>query len=329
MNRRLVLGCFGLTLSFLFACEGKKDNKDLTIVVEADHSKVVQQEKELQERVNQYQKDKEEMEREKSELTEVKSKMKGQDKIQAQRVMEMEKRLYEKERELATREDMLKNERQDVLKKSSGKPSPEGAGGAGPYQQVLLREQHIAEREKITAVREDGLAKREKDLAQREAELARREADFLRLQGSLASIRGSTFSRGRDAGSVVNREMAEKTYKATLNQMRVRGILWEDLQVEGAGLQEKIAGARGKGDYGKMLDLIEQWQTLITSVQINQEFISRKFQWLSQMKEKNPPSAKDKESVKILLQKSVQLSSDGDFVGSNSELNKIYTLLTR
>jgi len=323
-TRRLVLVL--VVLGAGWGCDKKDQAKqeDLTIVVEADRSKIAKEEQKLQAQVAEMEKEKETLLRERSELTQAKEQNKGLDKVQEARLLESERRLLEKERSIRTREASLDSERTAIQtqKQDLEKKAP-GALGAD----LPIREKGLADREKGLAGREAELARREKDLAQREADLAARETAFIRLQGSAVTTAART-PAGRIGGQTVTRDQAEKAHKAALNKMRQKGILWADLPPEGTHLQGDLAAAQKKGDGGRLLDLAEQLDGLVSSIQIDSDFINRKLQWLTKLRKDKNPSAADSDTVKNLLRTVTLLVGDGKYAAANQELNRIHALLS-
>jgi DNA repair exonuclease SbcCD ATPase subunit len=322
----VVTGCFLLAG---VACDkegGKNKEEDLTIVVEADRSKIAAEEKKLKDRLSEFESERERLRREKAELMANKEALAGKDQVQLKRLSQLEKKLWAKEREMWSREAALEKERERLADDKSdllGRvPAGKGGGIAG-------RERGVAVREKSLSAREADLAKREKDLAAREAELARREAAFLRTKATLASARMPALPRPGGRGGSVGRAKAEKAYKVVLNKMRKRGILQSDLPLEFAGVNREIKEAKGEGDFSKMMDLVEQLEAVVAATRINADFIDRKFARLAQLTREKKPTGKDKQTVSKLLRKATQLYGDGKFVKANRELNRIFALLTK
>jgi DNA repair exonuclease SbcCD ATPase subunit len=321
----VIAGCI---LLVGLACDrGAEKNKeeDLTIVVEADRSKIAAEEKKLKDRLSEFETERERLRREKAELMASKEALAGKDQAQLKRLTQLEKKLWAKEREMWAREAALEKERERVADNKSDLLGRVPAGGGG----IAGRERSVANREKFLSARESDLAKREKDLAEREADLARREAAFLRTKATLASARMPALPRPGSRSGSVGRAKAEKAYKAVLNKMRKKGILLGDLPLEFAGVNREIKEAKGEGDFSRMVDLVEQLEAVVGATRINGDFIDGKFARLAQLTKEKKPSGKDKKTVSVLLRKATQLYGDGKFVKANRELNRIFALLTK
>lgn len=327
--KRIVAILIGGFLVAGAACDkdaGKNKEEDLTIVVEADRSKIAAEEKKLKDRLSEFETERERLRKEKADLMASKEALAGKDQVQLKRLSQMEKKLWAQEREMWAREAALEKERERLATDKSdllGRvPAGKGGGIAG-------RERSVASREKSLSAREADLAKREKNLAAREAELARREAAFLRTKAILASARMPALPKAGGRTGSVGRAKAEKAYKVVLNKMRKRGILRGDLPLEFAGINREITEAKGEGDFSKMMDLVEQLEAVVAATRIDADFIDRKFARLAQLTREKKPTGKDKQTVSTLLRKATQLYGDGKFVKANRELNRIFALLTK
>lgn len=310
-----------------WACERKnaEPEKDLTIVVEADRSKITQEERALAEKRSLFEQEKEALERERRDLEQSREQAKGVDQVQEKRLLDNERRLAEKERAMREREASLEAERAAIEKQKQALDGKGGAAAGSPGGEIVQRERGLAERERGLAQREGLLAQREKSLAEREAELARREAAFLKLQGQ--PVRASAPVGG--GGPAVTRQTVDKAMKDALARMRQKGLLWADLPAEVSGAQSQVTRALKKGEIARAADLVEQLDAAVNSIQVDADFIDRKFKWLNELKRTRPPAAADAETVKTLLRRVTQLVGDGQFAAANQELNRIHALLSR
>ncbi len=323
--------CLIVFLGLVAACgSDKKKNKqeELTIVVQADRSKIAKEEQELQSRMSEFQKERERLRKEKDSLMTSKEQLQGHDQVQSRRLSEKERNLYLKEKGMWEREKSLETERKKLALQKDQMLGRISSGVSSPSLDTAHREAGVARREKGMAAREADVAGREKEIARREAELARREAAFLRAKSSIATYR-PPLPAGNRRGQAVSRKKAQAAYKGALDKMRKHGILPADLPLENSGLINDIAGAKKEGDYDKMMDLSLQLAEIVKSTRIDAEFIDRKFQRLAQLNNEKKPSGKDKQTVSRLLRKATQLYSDGKLVLANREMNKIFALFAR
>ena len=322
----VLAGCILLTGVACDKDASETKEEDLTIVVEADRSKITAEEAKLKERLTEFESERERLRKEKADLMASKDALVGKDQAQLKRLGQLEKKLWAKERGMWAREAALEKERERVANDKSDLLGrvPVGKGGG-----IAGRERSVAGREKSLGAREADLARREKDLAAREAELTRREAAFLRTKATLASARMPALPKAGGRTGSVGRAKAERAYKAVLKKMRKRGILASDLPLEFAGVNREIKEAKGEGDFSKMMDLVEQLEAVITATRIGADFIDRKFARLAQLTREGKPTGKGKQTVSTLLRKATQLYGDGKFVKANRELNRIFASLTK
>lgn len=306
------------------SCSRDKPDKqeELTIVVEADRSKLARQEQELKQRFGELQKERERLRREREKLLSQRLSG-GVGQQQQQLLSQKEKELFARERKMLQRERELEQERQkltsqvdSLLGRLAGAGGPAPARGNGSTQ--------LARREKSLAEREADLARREKDLARREADLARREADFLKLKSKLAGI---TAVAARYRERPVSRQSAQRVYRKALGKMQRRGILVADLPLEDSGLLRQVEAALKKGSYNQALALAERLDALVQATAVDAGFIERKLQRLSQLRARAKLSSAAGKKVSSLFREATRFYSDGRYARANRQLNKIFVIL--
>lgn len=317
----------------LTACETepkRAKGEDLTIVVEADRSKINEDEKSLRAKQTAFNQELRQLRAEKERLMSEKEQTIGKDKQAAMHLKELEQRLWQKERTMWGREAGLQKQREqldsskdELLGKiSRGVPT---SGGSGGVAAVASREKGVASRESKIAQRELSLAKRENDLAKREENLAQREADFLKLQKTLAGSRLPAVPRVTPSSGRVSRKQAEQAFKSASGKMRKRGVLWGDLPPELAALQSEFYRSKKSGEFARAKDAVAQLEAALAALVIDSGFIDRKFARLNALIRQKPPM--NKKAVSSLLRKATQLVGDGKYQAANRELNKIFALL--
>ena len=337
MKRRTLLGHGLVAFLALVACdkeeEGHGKDEDLTIVVEADRSKISKDEQELRIRQVAFEKERKQLRSEKTKLMTEKNQSQNKDKATSKRLSELETRLWEKERSMWSKESTLEEKRNQLSKSKSDlllKAASGGGRGTPAGSTIASREAGIANRERTFANRESNLARREKDLTGREAALARREEEFLKLQAKLSTARMPVIPRVMPSGGRVNRKQAEKAFKVVSRKMRARGILWTDLPPEMAGLKKEFYAAKKVGNFDLAKDQVSQLEATLSALVIDAGFIDRKFARLDAQigsKTLKKKSQKDRQAVSASLRKATQLFGDGKFKAANRELNRISALL--
>ena len=313
------------------ACDlkGDKGQEDLTIVVEADRSKLTAQEKELALRLEEFEKERERLRAEREELMQSKETIKDKDASQLQRIREMEKRLWSKERSMWKREtDLDQEKRQLETSKTRMLVEPLALPKAGAGVSLGGREAGMARRETSLAGREKDLALREKRVAQREEAVATREKALAARESQAPTTRIVNVTRSESGSGRVSKKQAQRAYKRARKLMGGKGILHADLPPELQGVQADIKAALNKKDYRTARDLSEQLRAALSAMVVDEGFIKRKFARLNDLsRKKSPKSDAKKKEVKSLLRKATQLVADGQFGKANRHLNRIYSLL--
>ncbi len=321
---KLIVGLVVMVCGWGMACDlkGDKAQEDLTIVVEADRSKLTEQEKQLSARLDEFEKERERMRAEREDLMKAKEQIKDKDADQAKRIKEKELRLWSKERSMWKRESALDKEKKKLdNNKTSLLSMPVSRAGI---------ESSMPGREADMASRESSLAGREKELSRREARVAEREAALAVREKGLANPRIITVPQPISGSGRVSKKVAKRAYRRALKAMSGKGILSQDLPPELQGVKADIKKALNKKDYRSVRDLSEQLRAALSAMVVDEGFIKRKFANLNSLSRKNPPKdSTKKKKVKSLLRTATQLVADGQFKKANRSLNRIYSLLRR
>ena len=291
-------------------------------MVEADRSKLTEQEKQLTARLEEFEKERERMRAEREKLMKAKADTKNKDADQAQRIKEKELRLWSKERSMWKRESALDKEKKKLdINKTSLLSMPISKAGLSS---------NLPGREASMASRESSLAGREKELSRREARVAEREAALAVREKGLASPRIITIPQPRSGSGRISKKQAKRAYRRALKTMSSKGILSQDLPPELQGVKADIKKALNKKDYRSARDLSDQLRAALSAMVVDEGFIKRKFNSLNALSRKNSPKdPAKKKQVKSLLRKATQLVADGQFAKANRSLNRIYSLLRR
>jgi hypothetical protein len=333
MLRMKILGGLIIAVLFVFGCDNKDQKaaqEDLTIVVEADRSKISEEERKLKDRMGAFEEERKKLRKEKAELMKSKEDMKGKDKVQERRLVDMEKKLWQRERDMWERETAIEKERGVLAKQKSSllnKISKVPIGGG--EKTIEQREQNIAFREKSLSAREKDLASREQELAQRETDLAKREAAFLKMKSGQLVAQIPVASVITKPEKQVSQKKVEREYRNVRAKMRKRGILAGDLPLEYANLISQIKKQKSDSDFSGMMDTVNQLKAIVKSTVVDASFIDGKFNRLAKLRSKKQPNEQDKQAVASLLKKATRSYGDGKFARANKELNKIFALLNK
>ena len=135
-------------------------HQDLTIVVEADKSRILQEEQSLQQKRATFEEERERLAREKSDIEQKLSTLSKKDKRQREELEQQQKRLADEEKKVRERQASFEGEREKLEEEKS---------------KLLERiSKMTATRGGLTIEqREQGIAQREKDVAEREARVTR------------------------------------------------------------------------------------------------------------------------------------------------------------
>jgi hypothetical protein len=325
----------GLGLAGLGADCGRQEapgprGEDLTITVEADRSKLGAEEQKLRAQVEAFEAERQALREERSRLMGARDE--GKDETSARRLRELEQRLWERERGMWAREAELEKARaqlaqskDQILDRLPVVARP--AAGSDP-QALAGREGALAGRENRMAEREKVLAERERKLAEREEALAEREAECGRLLARVSGAsRPTPAARPAPPEGAVGQAEAERQASAAEAALQAKGLRWDDLPSELAGIRTKLGAARRAKDWPRLRELGAQLEATVVATVVDSGFIDRKFARLNQAIKARPPA--DKKSVSGLLRRATQLIGDGQFQAANNELNKIFGLLPR
>jgi len=339
------LGAWVLTASsvmLLVGCEEKKQTKkaddELTIVVEADKTRIAAEEAKLNEQRKNIEAERDRLRQEIEKLDAVKGEKTNDG--QSQDLLKQAIKLVREQEEMATKRDALARERDGLLQKVIADPAARAAAAATPQPdkapaavaaagvaaaelakvsgQVAGREKDLAGREKTIAEREASLADREKVLAQRETDFAKRDSACTAAAPRAVPTAG---------GPGLNKGAVEKAYKSLLGAMDAKGLLATDLP---AGKQKALREAANfqKGDLAQALEFVEQVDAAVGAIAIDGPFVSEKAKRVDALQRQSKKTGA-KDEVTRLLQEMTRAYSDGRYNEANRALNNIVHLLEK
>jgi hypothetical protein len=325
----------GVGLVSQLACDPQPEQpkgEDLTIVVEADRSKLSQAEQELETRRRTFEQQRQQLRQEKARLMEQKEELADEDQSSLSRLKQLERRLWEKERAMWQKEAALDQKREQLAAEKSELLDRVATAGATP---VVAGKDALAERDRDLARRERELnegarklgrvAERVDALAGRIDQLEKSIRELTRAVAASSQRRPVVAARPRTAGPRVGRKVAERMFRGAVQEMRRHGILWSDLPAGLSGLKKEFYSAKKSGDFDQARDAASQLKAALSAVVIDGGFIDRKFERLNRLIRRNPPS--DRQQVSALLRKATQLVGDGQHGAANRQLNRIFALL--
>jgi hypothetical protein len=302
-------------------------NEDLTIVVEADKSRILQEEQSLQQKKQSFEQERERLSKERSDVEQKLSSLSKKDKRQREELEAQQKRLADEERRVRERASTFENERQkleDDKNKLLDRISKMTATKGGLT--IEQREQAIAQREKDVAEREHRVAQREAEASNRIAELSKVLAE-LQASGGLTKtvvVNNPTVAPSGGGGGG-NRASALKMQKQVRSGLDSKGLLLDDLPQSARELYKNGNEAFEAKDFDSATQSYSELAGIIDGIQINRAFVEAKMLRINKMSEKKQLDAKGQG----LLQEISDASTEGRWDRANKKINQVLALLQK
>lgn len=316
-----------------FAEEADDDVEDLTIVVEADKSRILEEEAALFQERQAVDTERDRLARERSNIQRKLASLSKKDRKAREKLVAEEKRIDGEEKRMRERAKKFESERNKLDKAKTelieriSMMTQRGSGGLTIEQ----REARIASREKDLARREDALAKREAKLAGREAQANQT------LQGLatvLAGLKGGGVTRtiivnsgAGSGGGTATRSQAQKTQRSVRQRMDSKGILMDDLPPTAKNLFKQGGAALGGKEYGDAVAAFDQVMAIVDGITINQSFVQGKMARLNRVLTAKQIDDKRKKKVQGLLAEVSDAAADGRYDRANKKANQIALVL--
>lgn len=304
--------------------------EEFSITVDADRSRILEKEEEIEARQQTVQEEKKSLDRARREIADRLSNLSQADRKQRSSLEQEEKKLLAEERQLAGRISDFERERSKLEKEktrlleqiaATGKRS----GGAS-----------VEQREATVAGRERALARREAELAEREKEIGAKEREALALLQQAREL--LTGLDGTSKTIVVNRTVAagankrptasavRSSERKVRSVMRRKGILKADLSPAARELERAAERAEKGQDYEEAANAYDQLLTAVNSIAVNKEFVQAKFGRINREVGSKKLGAKSKQINRLLNDVSGYFT-DGRYESANRKINEIYALM--
>lgn len=331
-----------LTLGLAPGCGAKDKDKpaddsgveDLTIVVEADKSRILQEEQSLATKREGFEKERARLARDRADVEQRLATLSKKDKKQRDELEKEQKRLEEEDRRVRDRAKSFEAERQKLdddknklLERISRMTATKGG------LTIEQREQMIAQREKDVSIREKDVAAREARAAGREAEAGRRLEDLtkqiadLQAGGGLGVTKTVVVSGGGGAAATaankVTVDKARRTAKARMDQ---KGILLEDLPAASRTLWQNAVKAQEEKDYASALESFSEVDAVVAGIVVNGDFVKAKMGRVNRDAAKQSDEAAQKQ-INGLLAEVSDAMTEGRYDRANRKINQIVALL--
>jgi hypothetical protein len=308
--------------------------EDLTIVVEADKSRIMQEEQSLQQKRDSVQAETDRLAKERAEVDQKLASLSKKDKKQrdeleaeSRRLAEEDKRIRDNAKSFEQERSKLDDDKTKLLERISKMTATKGG------LTIEQREQAIAQREKDVAAREKAVAEREKGLGTREGEVTKRLADVSKALDALQAGGGFTKTvvvnqsspSSAPSGGNATKATAQKAQKAVRTAMDAKGLLSEDLPPTAKEMQQAGNEALENKDFASAQSSFGDLLGVIDSIQINRAFIEAKMQRVRKIAEKKQLS----DEGRSLLDEISNAFADGRYDRANRKINQALALISK
>ena len=320
------------------AQEDNGNVEDVTIVVEADKSRILQEETALKTRRQEFETERARLEREREEIAEKLNSISKKDKSQRDKLESAEKELNDQQKRLRDRSESFDSERAKLEQEKS--KLLERIGKMTATKGGLTVEQ----REEAIARREAAVAQREKDVAKREAEAARGLGDIRSMMEEVrtgvsaakaaaaqAPAAAPARSSSNAGGEPATKVSVVKQQKSIKSKMEAKGILSEDLPATVRDLDANAGSAVSSKDYASAAEAFSQLGQAVDSIAINHAFVQAKMARINrQFEDKKVGNSIDdskQKKIQTLLAEASDSFSDGRYDRANKKINQIYGIM--
>lgn len=328
----ILTSCLGLS-----ACTSNEQPEtgaveDLTIVVEADKSRIEQEESALQAQRDQ-------LEEERSRLRKQQDDIANKMTTLAPKDNNKKEALAAAERTLSVQQEAL-NKRLNAFEAERSKLDAEKNKLMERITQMASQPAAPARTSKdadtLLARRESALAEREKSLAAREGALIQRMDTVTKLLTELDLCNKNKAAMPTEVAAAVPSEngmakqLASKQLRLVQSKMEQKGILEDDLAGQMRSMLEQAKRSIANGQHGEALDPLSQLTASIDGMIINQSFVQGKMARMNRMlqegRSKNLPEPQQKK-LTLLLGEANESLTDGRFDRANKRINQMLDIL--
>lgn len=304
-----------------------EENNDVTIVVEADKSRILQQERSLKQRRQAVRSERDRLSSERQRVRTELASLAQKDKKQREKLEREARRLETSEQDLRERLSSFEVEREALAQQKTEllrriATMTQRSGG-----------RTVAEREAAVALREAAVTQRERALGEREKRVAERERAAVQtlanLTDTLQALRVNPPRSGtsRDVGGAPSRTQAQRLLRQVGTKMDQRGILLDDLPPTARNLYRTAQAGHESGDHGSAHEALTELGRIIDGIAINRDFVQAKFLRLSRRADSRQLDARRQKKVQGLLSEINESFNDGRFDRANRKANQIAALL--
>lgn len=309
--------------------------EDLTIVVEADKSRILQEEQSLQQKRDSVEKEQERLAQERDDVEKKLATLSKKDKKQREELEAEQRRLDEEEQSIRERSRSFESERQKLDEEKTqllDRISKMTATRGGLT--IEQREQLIAQREKTVGEREQALAVREAKVAAREAEASERIAAMTRAMtelqaaGGLARTVVSSPAPAPTLGApTATRATADKARRLARARMDVKGVLLDDLPPATKAAWQAGNKALDEKDYASALESFGEVERIVEGIAVNADFVKAKMGRVNRDAAAKKTDETMQKQIAGLVADVSDAMTDGRYDRANRKINQIVALL--
>lgn len=324
------VGLWGCVTDADDADMGEDSVEELSITVEADKSRILQEEQKLQDARQTFQQEQDRLRRQRSEVSKKLATIDKKDRKQRSSLEAEQSRLSNEETKLRTRQKSFDSERAQLeadktrlLQRISTMTQTKGG------MTIAQREEGIARREKEVARREAKLAERERAVAKREGEvgktLAYASAALEKLSSGGLTKTVVVSSSAAPSGNV-SRSSTLRLQRQVKAKMNAEGILVGDLPPTGRELYNAAEGAFRAKDYSSAHGALVALRQVVTGIDVNAEFVKGKWARINKSYDSKKLDQNRHKKVVSLLNQASQSVTEGRYDRANRKLNQIVAL---
>ncbi len=303
--------------------------EELTITVEADKSRILQEEEALDKQREQVHSDRDRLAKERRALTQKLASVSAKDKTTRQKLEAEQKRIDADDKRVRQRARRFEDERTKLDRQKSAllNTISQIAAKGGGNQSIQQREAGMARREKQLARREADLAEREAKLAEREGRVSKTLAELNQAMGGLGGTSRTIVVNQPAAGENVTRGGAQRARNALRSRMNSKGILLDDLPPMGRKFFTQGNQSLGERNYRDAAGAFARVQAIVDSMRIDGAFVTAKSLRINKVVSGRQLSEKNKRRVQELLSSANDAVTAGRFDKANRRINQISGLL--
>ncbi len=301
--------------------------EEMSIVVEADKTRILEEEQSLKKERANVESEQARLERERAEVSERLASVNKKDKAQRDKLEADQRRLQEEETRLNARlrsfqddRDKLERDKNVLLEKLSKLEGPKSG------QSIQQREETMAKRERDLAKREAELAQRERAVAEREAEVGKALRDAQGLLASAGNTRTVVVAAAAPSASASSNPTSASVgalRREVMRKMEYRGLLTDDLPPTARELDADARSALKSKDYGAAQEALLKLDKAVDAVVVNSAFVQGKMTRINRTYAGTKLDQNRSTQVQKLLSEFGELATDGRWDRANQKANQM------